>query len=76
MPDSLPPKVGYLYNEIEITVTILDKDHKGYMRSTLTIFDWTNEKLNELKSTMDGMFTKALTNPSYNQDNCVSFMIL
>ena len=66
------PEVGYLYNIAEITITVLDDDHIGSMRSVNDLSFWTEAELESLKSELNKIFTDTLTQPGYNSENCVS----
>ena len=64
--------VGHLYTEIDVTVTILDEDHQGYLWSEKSLLYWDDpENVNKLKSDMDQMFKETLTKPSYAPENKV-----
>ena len=61
-----------MYNIAEITITVLDDDHIGSMRSVNDLSFWTEAELESLKSELNKIFTDTLTQPGYNSENCVS----
>ena len=76
--ESDPPpegaKLGQLYIETEVTVTILDKDHAGYMQSDKSINYWQNDyNIEHLKDTMNQIFTDTLNTGNYDPSYVVSF---